>query len=289
MPVKRCGSPLTLRARRNGSASALLRTRMARSRGRWPRAIRSSMSAATTSASAETVSRWRWRTAGPVRRAERRRLSMPRDDLEPVRVVVGDEPGGGVEDHLGRAVVLGEHHLARLRVEAAEGQQVRRRRSPPAIDGLVVVADHRDVGPVRRRRAGAPAPAGRGSCPGTRRPGRSDSARAASPGRRDARAAARGRAWIWSPKSTAPGLREQRLVGRVERRQLEVALRLVLVLRRRREVASAPPPRPDTARARRPRPWPGSPGRAAPRDAGSDRPAAGSAAAGAARAARAGR
>ena len=65
--------------------------------------------------------------------------------LEPVRVVVGDEAGRGVQDLLRRAVVVGQHHLARAGVETAEGQQVGRGRAAPAIDGLVVVAHHRDV------------------------------------------------------------------------------------------------------------------------------------------------
>ena len=117
------------------------------------RASRSSTSAATPSASAETVSKCKWRTAGrPAAASAGACRCRPR--LEPVRVVVGDEARGRVQDQLGRAVVLGQHHLARPRVEPAEGEQVRGRRAAPAIDGLVVVAHHRDVArpsPARSR------------------------------------------------------------------------------------------------------------------------------------------
>ena len=66
--------------------------------------------------------------------------------LEPMRVVVGDEPCGGIEDGLGGAVVLHQDHLARPRVEPAEAQEVGGGGAAPAIDGLVVVAHHREVG-----------------------------------------------------------------------------------------------------------------------------------------------
>ena len=130
-------------------------------------------------------------------------LVDPEARLQPVRVVVADEPRGRVEDHLRRAVVLGQHHLARPRVVAAEREQVGGGRAAPAVDRLVVVADHGQVA-GRRRRAAPASRAGRGSCPGTRRPGCSGSARAARRARPCARAAARACGAIWSPKSTSP-------------------------------------------------------------------------------------
>ena len=77
-------------------------------------------------------------------------LVDPGDGLEPVRVVVADEPRRHVEDHLRGAIVVDEHDLAGARVEAAEGEQVRGGGAAPAVDGLVVVAHDRDVGPVPR-------------------------------------------------------------------------------------------------------------------------------------------
>ena len=71
-----------------------------------------------------------------------------REGPQPVRVVVGDETGRGVEDGLGGAMVLHQHHLASARVEVAEGEKVGGRGPAPAVDGLVVVAHHREVGGV---------------------------------------------------------------------------------------------------------------------------------------------
>ena len=138
--------PFTLRARRNGSASSLLRTRIATSRGRKPCAQplvdhrRDAVGLGRAGVEVDVAHRRRRRA---LRRAQP--LVDARHDLEPIGVVVGDEARGGVEDRLGRAVVLGEHHLAAAGVELAEREQVRGRRAAPAVDGLVVVADHGDV------------------------------------------------------------------------------------------------------------------------------------------------
>ena len=76
-------------------------------------------------------------------------LGDPVLHLEPIGIVVLDESVGAVEDRLMRAVILGEHHLSRLRVTLEEAEDVGDRRTAPLIDRLVVVRDARDV-PVAR-------------------------------------------------------------------------------------------------------------------------------------------
>ena len=78
-------------------------------------------------------------------------LVDPLSCLEPLRVVVLDQPVGGVQDLLPAAEVLGEHHARRSRIGRPESQDVRERGPPKAIDALVVVAHH---GHVCRRRPG---------------------------------------------------------------------------------------------------------------------------------------
>ncbi len=65
--------------------------------------------------------------------------------LEPIGVVVADQPMRRVEDRLPAAVVVDEDDAGRLRVRAAEAEDVLERRAAEAIDALVVVADHRHV------------------------------------------------------------------------------------------------------------------------------------------------
>ncbi len=82
----------------------------------------------------------------------RRRLQPLVDlvlELEPVRIVVPDEPVRRVEDGLGRAVVPDEDDPLRLGIDLLEGQDVAERGAAEAEDALVVVADHGQV-PVLR-------------------------------------------------------------------------------------------------------------------------------------------
>ena len=65
--------------------------------------------------------------------------------FQPLRIVVDDEPVGGVEDGLVRAVVGGEDDAARLRIAREEPAHVGDGGPAPAIDGLVVVGHHCDV------------------------------------------------------------------------------------------------------------------------------------------------
>ncbi len=65
--------------------------------------------------------------------------------LEAVGVVVLDEPVGRVQHRLGRAAVLLQHDLARVRIGPVEVEDVAHGRAAEAEDGLVVVAHHRHV------------------------------------------------------------------------------------------------------------------------------------------------
>ena len=109
-------------------------------------------------------------------------------DLEPVGVVVLDEPVGRVEHGLGRPAVLVQHDLSRRRGTSGRSRGCcsstrrgsgrwpgRRRPPPPRCDG--------------GRRAASPARTARSWCPGTRRPGCTGSA----PGSAAARGGASGR------------------------------------------------------------------------------------------------
>ena len=77
---------------------------------------------------------------------------MPLARLEPIGIVVADEPMRRVEDRLPAAVVVDQHDAGRLRVRVAEAEDVPEGGAAEAVDALVVVADHRDVA-VRLRPA----------------------------------------------------------------------------------------------------------------------------------------
>jgi hypothetical protein len=72
-------------------------------------------------------------------------LTIPGSDLEPVRVVEGDQSIGRIEDRRERAVVPSQHDGPCPRVAIAEGQDVVDRRAPESVDRLVVVAHHGHV------------------------------------------------------------------------------------------------------------------------------------------------
>ena len=72
-------------------------------------------------------------------------LDDPGPGLEPVRVVVPDEPVGRVEDRRARAVVAAQDHHPGLPVALAELEDVADRRAAELVDRLVVVADHGHV------------------------------------------------------------------------------------------------------------------------------------------------
>ena len=59
--------------------------------------------------------------------------------------VVGDHRVGGVEDRLGGAVVLLQHHDGGVGEGLLELQDVADVGAPPPVDGLVAVADDRDL------------------------------------------------------------------------------------------------------------------------------------------------
>ena len=69
------------------------------------------------------------------------------------RAVARDDGVGGIEDQLGRAVVLLELDDRRLRPVALEVEDVAQVRAAPRVDRLVVVADDREVAVLRGQRA----------------------------------------------------------------------------------------------------------------------------------------
>ena len=113
--------------------------------------------------------------------------------LEPLRIVVPDEPVGGVEDRLADAEVVGQDDAAPPRVRRLGSRGCSR--GPPRGSGRCSGRRHRPPSGCRSasRPAAGPARTGRGSCPGTRRPGCTDSASARPAGWRGARAAGRAR------------------------------------------------------------------------------------------------
>ena len=96
----RHGTPCMSRLRRTGAASAFVRTSTAKSEARSPAAMRAAISAATASASSATVRNASSRTgAGWRGRAPRAQLLVQAvPGLQPVGVVVPDEPLGGGQD-----------------------------------------------------------------------------------------------------------------------------------------------------------------------------------------------
>ena len=72
-------------------------------------------------------------------------LHDPRPGLQPVRVVVADEPVGGLEDRRPRPVVLPQHDDPGLAVALAELEDVADRGAAELVDRLVVVAHHGHV------------------------------------------------------------------------------------------------------------------------------------------------
>ena len=82
-------------------------------------------------------------------RARAQPLVQPLARLQPVGVVVADEPVRRVEDRLPAAVVVDEHDARGARVGRPETEDVAERGSPEAVDRLVVVADDRDVAVIR--------------------------------------------------------------------------------------------------------------------------------------------
>ena len=65
--------------------------------------------------------------------------------LVPARGIVGDDPGGDVQDALGRAVVLLEGDDQAIREVLLEVENVPEIRPPPPIDRLIRIADHAEV------------------------------------------------------------------------------------------------------------------------------------------------
>jgi len=140
-------------------------------------------------------------TAGARRAAVR--LSIPAIASRRLRVVVADQPRRGVEDRLRRAVVLGEHDPRGPPGRAGEASSVAAARAAPAVDGLVVVADHGEVGrsPASSFSISSWAwfvslelvPRARS---GSGRAARADDGRPLAQEERVR--------WIWSPKSTSP-------------------------------------------------------------------------------------
>ena len=86
-------------------------------------------------------------------RARAQPLVQPFARLQPVGVVVADEPVRRVEDRLPAAVVVDEHDARGAGVGRPESEDVAERGAPEAVDRLVVVADHRDVAVIRGQQA----------------------------------------------------------------------------------------------------------------------------------------
>ena len=154
------------------------------------------ISAAIQSASSDPVANASRRTGGGVGVAAlgAEPLADPGADLEPVRVVEPDQPIGGVEDRRARAVVPAQDDRPRPAVPLAELEDVVDRRAAERVDRLVVVADDGHVAVPLGEQA-RPARPGRGSCPGTRRRGRTGTGRRSprAPPATRARGAARAR------------------------------------------------------------------------------------------------
>ena len=72
-------------------------------------------------------------------------LGQTGPDLEAVRVVEADEVVRGIEDRRERAVVPPQHHGPSARVVRLELEDVLDSRTAERVDGLVIVADDRDV------------------------------------------------------------------------------------------------------------------------------------------------
>ncbi len=113
-------------------------------------------------------------------------------------LVVADHRVGGVEDRLGRAVVLLEQDRAGVGEVLLEVEDVADVGAPEGVDRLVGVADHHQLARgstrsasgsrsfgVRRRTTGGSGRTGRGWCPGTRRRGRGGTGAGSSPVRRE--------------------------------------------------------------------------------------------------------
>ena len=113
------------------------------------------------------------------------RVALPQLAEEVLRLalaVVRDQRVRGAEDRVRRAVVLLERDRLRAAEVALELEDVADVGAAERVDRLVGVADREDV-PVLARRAAAGAGTARGSCPGTRRRGRSGRPSATSPAR----------------------------------------------------------------------------------------------------------
>ncbi len=139
--------PATLRARTIGSAPAFVRTRTAWSRGRAPgRDPAPDLGrdpVGLVGAGRERLEADRRRVIARSLRAQALVDADP--DLESIGIVVADEPVGRVEDRRPGAVVAAEHDDPGAAMAIAELEDVADRRSPEAVDGLVVIADDGDV------------------------------------------------------------------------------------------------------------------------------------------------
>ncbi len=80
---------------------------------------------------------------GPLALGRPQSFVDPRGDLEPVGVVVADQPVGGIEDALGRPVVLGEDDAPRLGIDGEEAEHVGDGGPPELVDRVV---NHHAVG-----------------------------------------------------------------------------------------------------------------------------------------------
>ena len=139
-PEKVHGTPRRLSARRNGSASALARTRIAKSRyARRPalHALLDRRRHGVRLLGDGLVDGVHGLRSGPPGRDEP--LVDPARGLEAIRVVVADQPVGRVEQALPRAVVLDEHHAPGVGVGRVEPEDVAHGRAAEPEDRLVVV------------------------------------------------------------------------------------------------------------------------------------------------------
>ena len=112
-----------------------------------PAAMRRPISPAIQSASSGPVAKASRRTGRSVRKAALRpqRLADAGPDLQAIRVVEADQPMARREDRREGAVVASQDDVADARVALRELEDVADRGAAERVDGLIVVADDRDV------------------------------------------------------------------------------------------------------------------------------------------------
>ncbi len=147
MPENRHGIPSRFSDRRTGSAAALVRTRIATSRGRAPAAMRRAMSEAIQSASSDPVANASWRTAAApsVPRSATSRFTMPARTSSRSGSLWRTSRYDASRIGSARAVVAAQDDDPGVPVALPELEDVADRGAAELVDRLVVVAHDRHV------------------------------------------------------------------------------------------------------------------------------------------------